>query len=105
MIHMKIKQNRNSNLAKEIRLNRDTKIFMFDTLLEEKKILLEEKHCDVTQLREYLLSSKLTSVDLVNYYGARTLEIGRKNCYTTEELFDRAMTQAKKCDKEREAAI
>jgi hypothetical protein len=48
-----------------------------------------------------LHEGKATSMDLVNYYGARCFTIGRELCMTTEELFDSAKEKAVKCDSER----
>lgn len=60
---------------------------------------------DVTQLREGLIKGEFTSVDLVNIYGKRCVEIGRKLNLTAEENIEEAKREAVIKDTERAKAI
>ena len=42
---------------------------------------------DVTQLRNGLMAGDFKSIDLFNFYGARTQKYGKSLGYATEELF------------------
>lgn len=74
--------------------NRDKKVIKFEKLSEQKLKLLESEFCDVSKLRTYLLEQKLTSVDLVNFFGARIMTVGREHNYTADEMFASAMEMA-----------
>jgi hypothetical protein len=50
---------------------------------------------DVHELRDHLYKGTFTSIDLVNFFGARCQTIGRELELTTEELFESAMEMAK----------
>ena len=45
-----------------------------------------------------LVDGKVSSVELVNFFGNRCQTIGRDLGLTTEELFESALEKAKKCD-------
>ena len=60
---------------------------------------------DVTQLKEGLLRGDFTSVDLVNVFGKRCYNIGRRLCLSAEEDFDSALVEAAQKDRERWEAI
>ncbi len=60
---------------------------------------------DVEGLRKGLLAEEFTSVDLVNVFGKRCYEIGRRLCLSTEEDFEEALLEAAKMDGERKKAI
>jgi fatty acid amide hydrolase len=56
-------------------------------------------------LRKLLHKGEVTSEDLVDFYGKRCYQIGRKLNLTTVEHFEKAKEIAKKCDIERDQAI
>lgn len=60
---------------------------------------------DVGMLREELIKGSFTSVDLVHVFGDRCQTIGRELCFTTEELFEKALDMARRMDKERVEAV
>lgn len=84
-------------------VERNNKVFEFKPVDEKVSQMLLD--LDVHGIRQGLLDSKFTSEDLVNFYGNRCYTIGRDLCLTTEEMFESAMTRAKKCDEVRKAAI
>ena len=58
-----------------------TKTYYFKNVHNEKMIL----KCSVSELRNHLLLGTFTSEDLVNVFGKRIVNIGRKLNLTTEE--------------------
>jgi len=51
------------------------------------------------------MADEFKSIDLFNFYGARTQKYGKSLGYVTEELFETAFEKAKHCDEERLQAI
>lgn len=98
-----IKNLRSRAEAKKMLKERNEKHYSFQPVEGLKAELI--LGADVTGLREHLMAGRLTSVELVNFFGHRCQTIGRANCYSTEELFESAMELAKKCDQERKEAI
>jgi len=47
------------------------------------------------------MSGEFKSIDLFNFFGARTQKYGKSLGYATEELFEAAFEKAKQCDQER----
>ena len=82
--------------------DRNAKSFEFKEVPKELADFLLK--ADVAAVRQGLLDGRFTSVDLVNFYGARTQRLGRDLCLTAEELFAPAMELAEKCDAERQAS-
>ena len=72
---------------------RNSKHFKFEKVSPEKANIMLSS--DVGELRDHLMKGTFTSVELVNFFGARTQEIGRQLCLSTEELFEEAMEKAK----------
>lgn len=99
----KIRNIQSWRIAGELKAERDRKHFKFEELSKDKQDIIIKS--DVRQLREYLHKEELTSVDLVNFYGARCQTLGRELNCSTEEMFESAMQKAKLCDKERQLAI
>jgi hypothetical protein len=100
----KIRVSRASAAGQEILDARNNVTFNFAEVSAEVRELLMATSTDVAEIRRQLLAGALTSVDLVNFYGARTQDIARKQCYSGVENFHEAMELAQKCDEERQQA-
>ena len=75
LVILKVKQSRNSKIAKALRHDRDSKKFSFEPVDQKTSALIIESDCH--RLRELLHEGTLTSVQLVNFYSQRSYKIGR----------------------------
>ena len=67
----------------------------------EVKELIKQNR-ELMDIRRLLDEGKLTSVDLVSYYAANCLSVGRQLNLQTTEYFDDGLVLAKALDEERE---
>ena len=85
----KCKQRGNAKIAKQILHERNSKAYKFEDVDEKVVQLVKEATC--SKLRELLHAEKVTSLQLVHFYGFRCYTKGRNLKLSAEEMFDSAI--------------
>jgi hypothetical protein len=81
LISWKYRNIQNKANAKKMLEDRDAKNFKFESVSKDMADTLLKS--DVTEIRAMLMKGSVSSVELVNFYGARCQSIGRELCLST----------------------